>query len=165
MRIFIDTEFTKFNGDLISLALVTEDGREFYGAIPFNPRECDPWVLENVVPIIASPHAMPTVYNSIQSMACAMSNFIHEALNQWKPNALASPLGRQVELISDWPEDIAWFYRVVCSLGNGNRVSLPPMISYFVPHLHCNEAKYRHNALSDARAIRNMYLMLLSVGE
>ena len=31
MLVFLDTEFTKFNSpDLISLALVAEDGREFY---------------------------------------------------------------------------------------------------------------------------------------
>jgi hypothetical protein len=36
MKLWIDTEFNEYRGELISLALVAEDGREWYGV-----RYCD----------------------------------------------------------------------------------------------------------------------------
>jgi len=44
MKMWIDTEFNEYRGELISLALVAEDGREWYGV-----RYCDApgwWVKE-----------------------------------------------------------------------------------------------------------------------
>ena len=49
-KIYIDTEFNEFKGDLISLALVAETGEEFYEVL-----ECKnpgPWVAEHVMPIL-----------------------------------------------------------------------------------------------------------------
>src|SRR5574343_1488800 len=48
VRMWIDTEFNEYRGELISLALVSEDGREWYGV-----RFCDApgwWVREHVMP-------------------------------------------------------------------------------------------------------------------
>jgi hypothetical protein len=48
MNYFLGTEFNGFGGALISLALVREDGAEFYAATACaNPRS---WVKENVIP-------------------------------------------------------------------------------------------------------------------
>ena len=51
MRYFLDTEFNGFGGALLSLALVPEDGQEFYVTL-----ECDdpvfPWVERNVMPYL-----------------------------------------------------------------------------------------------------------------
>lgn len=48
MRLFIDGEWNSFGGDLISLALVAEDGREWYEVLDcVDPH---PWVAENVIP-------------------------------------------------------------------------------------------------------------------
>jgi hypothetical protein len=47
VRFWIDTEFNEYHGALISLALVAEDGREWYGV-----RYCDDpgwWVREHVM--------------------------------------------------------------------------------------------------------------------
>jgi hypothetical protein len=48
VKLWIDTEFNEYRGALISLALVAEDGREWYGV-----RYCDDpgwWVGEHVMP-------------------------------------------------------------------------------------------------------------------
>ncbi len=52
MLIFIDTEFTDFaNTELISIGLITEDGKhEFYAELPFNRRSCNNFVLQTVLP-------------------------------------------------------------------------------------------------------------------
>lgn len=52
MKIFFDTEFTGLHKDtnLLSIGLISEDGRKFYGEIAnYNPEEIDDWVQENVI--------------------------------------------------------------------------------------------------------------------
>lgn len=51
MLVFLDTEFTDFaKHDLISLALVTEDGREFYAErTDYRKNECSAFVLADRV--------------------------------------------------------------------------------------------------------------------
>ena len=50
MRIYIDTEFNEFKGELISMALVAEDGEEFYEVLHCaNPKG---WVAEHVMPFL-----------------------------------------------------------------------------------------------------------------
>jgi hypothetical protein len=52
LRIFIDTEFTDFvDMDLISIALVADDGRQFYGErSDFNFKHCNEFVQTTVLP-------------------------------------------------------------------------------------------------------------------
>lgn len=55
MRYFIDTEFSERGPEypllLISIALVAEDGREFYAIhSEVSPDECNDWVKANVLP-------------------------------------------------------------------------------------------------------------------
>ncbi len=53
MHIFIDGEWNSYGGELISLALVAEDGRSFYEVLGCdNP---DPWIAENVMPKLGKP--------------------------------------------------------------------------------------------------------------
>ena len=64
MRYFIDTEFyergPKHPVELISVAIVAEDGREFYACNrDFNERKASAWLKENVLPHLPpKPHAM-----------------------------------------------------------------------------------------------------------
>ena len=54
MLVFLDTEFTDFTRpDLISLALVTEDGREFYAErSDYDRSKCNAFVIETVLPLL-----------------------------------------------------------------------------------------------------------------
>ena len=54
MLVFLDTEFTDFTSpDLISIALVAEDGREFYAELDDYQRDnCNDFVRKNVVPLL-----------------------------------------------------------------------------------------------------------------
>lgn len=56
MNFFMDTEFAETGGsarptiDLISIGVVSEDGREFYAeSSEFDINNCDDWVVKNVV--------------------------------------------------------------------------------------------------------------------
>lgn len=48
MKLFLDCEFNGFGGELISMALVDEQGKYFYEVLPC-PQPI-PWVQENVMP-------------------------------------------------------------------------------------------------------------------
>lgn len=52
LKIFFDTEFTGLRKDttLISIGLVSEDNRQFYAElIDYNEKQCDDWIKENVI--------------------------------------------------------------------------------------------------------------------
>lgn len=72
MKYFIDTEFIEgFHKplfgkkrhfiDLISIAVVCEDGREYYAiSNEFNPKDADKWVKDNVISKLPYKHANPS---------------------------------------------------------------------------------------------------------
>jgi len=57
MLIFLDTEFTQFDRpDLISIALVGEDGREFYAErTDYHRDACSEFVRKEVLPAYSTP--------------------------------------------------------------------------------------------------------------
>ena len=148
MRYFLDTEFNGFGGALLSLALVPEDGQEFYVTL-----ECDdpvfPWVERNVVPYLDNvPVGLVSPRMTRREAA----------------EALAVYLGTdpEPELVADWPEDITQF----CSLlmtGPGLMVPVPPLTFRLVPLQNFSPAANSavpHNALHDARSLRDHFLSL-----
>ncbi|HEU5286035.1 MAG TPA: hypothetical protein VFU20_05935 [Sphingomicrobium sp.] len=149
MRYFLDTEFNGFGGALLSLALVPEDGEEFYVTL-----ECAdplfPWVERNVVPYLD--------HVPVGLVSPRMSR--REAAE-----ALAAYLGSdpEPELVADWPEDVTQF----CSLlmiGPGLMVPVPPLTFRLVPLQNFSPAANSavpHNALHDARSLRDHFCSLL----
>ena len=149
MRYYLDTEFNGFGGALLSLALVPEDGQEFYVTL-----QCDdpifPWVERNVVPYLDNvPVGLVSPRMTRREAA----------------DALAAYLGTdpQPELVADWPEDITQF----CSLlmiGPGQMVPVPPMTFRLLPLQGFSPAANSavpHNALHDARSLRDHFCSLL----
>ena len=133
MRIFIDGEWNSYGGELISLALVAEDGRSFYEVLGCeNP---DPWVTENVMPKLAKPWIV------MQSLQQQLEYF----LNQFD----------SVHIIADWPEDIMWFCKVLVT-GPGTRLDTPPLTMQILRV--DTVSKNPHNALADAEALRDWYV-------
>jgi hypothetical protein len=51
MKIYLDTEFNGFAGELISMAMVAEDGKEWYETLIPTTRYTD-WVQANVFPVL-----------------------------------------------------------------------------------------------------------------
>lgn len=133
MRLWIDTEFNEFRGELISMALVADDGREWYEALPCpNPGS---WVAANVMPFIGKqPLAGPAT----------LTASLHEFLAQFE----------SVHIVADWPEDIAFFCSALI-IGPGMRIDTPPLtfeIRRDLPNT-ANISAIPHNALEDARAL------------
>lgn len=148
MRYFLDTEFNGFGGSLISLALVPEDGSEFYLTLLCSEPPLE-WVDRHVMPYLDSvPIGLRSDRVDRHSAAEAVANYL--------------AMDPEPEIIADWPEDIAQF----CSLlmtGPGRMVAVPPIRFELVPMPGFSTAansEVPHNALHDARALRHHVQML-----
>jgi hypothetical protein len=138
IKLFLDTEFNGFNGKLMSMALVPEDSskREFYKELLMTD-PLDPWVRENVVPHM---HLVPCSRNEFQQ---ALGQYLWE-------------MGNCV-VIADWPDDIRHFCESLIT-GPGMCMSLLPNICFELDWGIEYESQVPHNALHDARAIRDFYM-------
>lgn len=143
MRIYLDTEFNGFGGQLISMAMVTEGRHEWYGVKEL-PEEVNPWVAEHVVPKLGQEPWHQFVFLS------AFSDFITQF-----PDC---------EIIADWPADFEHFNAVMSELGRTRGFSIPMEYTMrFVKGDATIAPENAHNALSDARALRDWHLSTLEV--
>ena len=134
MRLFLDCEFNGFKGELISMALVSEIGQEWYQVLPcYHPI---PWVKENVMPVR---NKKPLIGKM------ALSQSLYEFLRIFDA----------VHIVADWPEDIAHFCMALLTLP-GERINTSPLTMEIIRVDSVSDVP--HNALSDARAIRNLVL-------
>lgn len=134
MKLFIDTEFNEFKGELISMALVDENGVFFYEVLPcVNP---GPWVAEHVMPILEK---APIRLDQLQARLQAFLSHYDS-----------------VHLIADWPEDIKHFCDALI-VGPGMRINTPPLTMEIRRDLDA-VSHLPHNALADAFAIRAKYM-------
>lgn len=131
-RIWIDTEFNDYKGELISMALVAEDGREWYGVRYFTaPTE---WVRNNVIPHLGK---CPRGDSYLRYT-------LHRFLAQFE----------NVHIVADWPGDIAHFCHFLEG-SPGERIG-PDTMTFEVRRDLPDTSRTSvtpHNALSDARAL------------
>ena len=132
MKIYLDTEFNDYKGDLISMALVAEDGREWYGV-----RHCpDPsdWVSHHVMPVL----------NQEPESDYFLRLSLHDFLMGFS----------EICIICDWPGDIAHFAHFL-EYAPGERIG-PDVMRFEVrrdlPDTS-SRSKVPHNALEDARSM------------
>lgn len=154
MLIFIDTEFTDFvQIDLISVALVAEDGREFYAErTDYRHEDCNDFVRAAVVPVLGR----------VAGAACTRTELTNR-LRAWF-GALAAP----ATLVFDYSSDRDLL--VDAFLGDefdtppanvGAQLLLGEIGADPVYQAALNRAYVpgwpRHHALADARAMRSGY--------
>ena len=148
MRYFLDTEFDGVGGRLISLALVPEDGGEEFYVVIAGAAEV-PWVQRHVMPfldMVPEPVKLPHM-----SRADAA-----EAVAQWLAH------DDRIEIVADWPEDIAQFSMLLIT-SPGDMVDIGPVTFRMVRlgGFSCAaNSDVPHNALHDARALRTHILGL-----
>ena len=137
MRIWIDCEFNEFGGQLISLALVAENGCEWYQALPCPSPGA--WVAEHVIPVLKVKPINRRQFTLL--------------LQRW---LLQFP---SIHVVADWPEDIAHFCQALIT-GPGKRINTPPLTMEVRQDLDLIESVTPHNALADAWAIRDSHLAI-----
>lgn len=135
MKVFIDCEFNEFGGGLISMALVAEDGQEFYEVLDLEDDEkYGSWVFANVVPWLNKDPIDKQVFQAK----------LWKFINQWK----------EVHIIADWPDDIKYFCMSLVIVP-GVAINTPPKLTMQIDRgLTTETSAIPHNALEDARAIK-----------
>jgi hypothetical protein len=162
MKYFLDTEFSErgpgYPLELISLALVAEDGREMYWINgEFDQAHANDWVAANVLPHLTAPYPMPGKVAPLDEIAADVLRFIGE---DTEPEF--------------WGYFAAYDWVVFCQLF-GDMAELPRTFPYYCRDLKqfiderglaISQDDSDHNALSDARWIRQTYhdLTLRSAG-
>lgn len=138
MRLFLDTEFNGFGGKLISIALVPEDTSkpEFYKEIIMTD-QLHPWVKENVVPHLV---LNPCTYSEMQN---ELANYLWD-------------IQERVVIVADWPEDIKHFCEALMP-GPGLMITTYFPIEFNLALGVKYQSAVEHNALHDARAIREAH--------
>ena len=148
MRYFLDTEYNGWAGTLLSFALVPEHGEELYLTLACDD-PLEPWVERHVVPYLDTvPESMRSPRMSRADAAGMIAHYLA---------ADAEPV-----IIADWPEDIAQFNMLLLT-GPGTMVDVPPLTFRFVELTGFSTAansRVPHNALHDARALRDHILSL-----
>jgi hypothetical protein len=141
MLIFIDTEFNGFGGELISLALVTNTGQDFYEVLqPTKP--IVHWVKENVMPILEKDPISKEVFHvKLYHYLMEVSFFGQEPLT----------------IIADWPDDIKYFCESLIT-GPGTCITTPAKMNFVLNrNLSSRQSRVPHNAYHDAIAIMEDY--------
>ena len=148
MRYFLDTEYNGWAGALLSLALVPDQGEELYLTLDWDGA-LEPWVERNVIPYLDMvAHDLVSPRMSRSDAARAIAHYL-----AGDPDPL---------IVADWPEDIALFNALLVT-GPGVMAEVPGLMFKFMPLTGFSTAansKVAHNALHDARALRDHVLSL-----
>ncbi|PMQ11541.1 3'-5' exoribonuclease [Pseudomonas sp. AD21] len=156
MKLFLDCEFTQLNRDtkLISLALVSEAGHEYYVELTdtYLVGDCSDFVIQNVLPQLNLPvHGQPLV-EAQTSMLAFLSN-------------LEGPL----DICSDAPD---WDWDFFCQLAYVDHrwpthvTNRPANLIQLFRHLEADDIgnmtlpELPHHALLDARLLGDLYRRL-----
>jgi hypothetical protein len=148
LRYFLDTEYNGWSGALLSLALVPDEGEELYLTLDWSGT-LEQWVERNVIPYLdAVPESLVSPRMNRTDAARTIAHYLAGDAN---------PV-----IVADWPEDIALMSALLVT-GPGIMAEVPGLTFQFVPLTGFSTAansKVPHNALHDARALRDHILSL-----
>lgn len=137
MRVWLDTEFNGFEGDLISIGLIAEDGQFLYAVRnAILGMVIDPWVKEHVIPFLyKAPHEdYVAVWEHDDGIRYRLENFLARYDN--------------VEIIVDWPEDIHHLCKLMIT-GAGTMINTSN-ITFVLDRMLDGVSEVPHNAIFDA---------------
>jgi hypothetical protein len=148
LRYFLDTEYNGMGGALLSLALVPDDGEELYITLQCEA-PLETWVERHVVPYLDMvPEPLRSPRMSRIDAARTLSHYL-----VGDPEPL---------IVADWPEDIALIATLMVT-GPGTMVEVPSLRFQYLALVGFSTAansKVPHNALHDARSLRDHVLSL-----
>jgi hypothetical protein len=148
LRYFLDTEYNGIGGALLSLALVPDGGDELYLTLKTDEPLLE-WVQRHVVPYLDTvPEQLSCPRLDRQDAASELERYLRHD---------EEPL-----IHADWPEDIAQFCNLMIT-GPGDMVEIRNVIFRLAPMSNFSTAansKVPHNALHDARALRDHILAM-----
>jgi len=177
MKIFFDTEFTGLhqNTTLISIGLVSEDGKTFYAEFTdYDKTQVDSWIQKNVINNLIIPDSeLGTLGMSIEvtpeySRVKSITSVIRDELEDWFS---------QFDKIEMWSDCLAYDWVLFNQLW-GHAFNIPKNI-YYIPfdlstmfkikgidpdinrEAFCGIKGPKHNSLHDAVVIKGCYDMMV----
>lgn len=151
MLIFFDTEFTELGIDpkLISIGLVSEDGKLFYAELAdtYQPRDCSDFAREAVLPLLEGGEWRMPIRSVAEGLTTWLSSFDEQVTLATDSPAFDWPWVGEIFYDHAWPENLA-------------RQPLPLNLNYLnnadafyaaVEKAFASGAR-RHHALDDAKA-------------
>lgn len=143
-RYYIDCEFDGHNGPLISFAIVGEGNDSLHIEVMDAPPPNDPWVAENVLPILCSHNSTTAIGVPLLEVGDALRRFIGS---------------EPATIIADSPVDIGRFCQAISTGEDGGWQSLGcPRVTFEVHNVDCwpcdIPGAVQHNAWWDAMALR-----------
>ena len=174
MKIFFDTEFTGLHQSttLISIGLIAETGESFYAELTdFDKTQLNDWLKENVIKNLELQNTRPQIlrYNEYTKQTTLFSDtkMLKSELETWIS---------QFETVEIWSDCLSYDW-VLFNHIFGDAFSIPKNV-YYIPFDICTlfkikgidpdisreefanmkESSVKHNALWDAKVIRECYL-------
>lgn len=164
--IFMDTEFSSldpYKGEILSIGLVKLNGEELYLELEYND-EVDEWVAENIIPFLKSSkvsreEAVLKIKNFIGDKKPFMISYVNQfdAVYWYKLFGVDNnpcfwiPIDFAAILFSAGIDPEGYYY------GDKNN---------FFSRIGVDSSKYQqHNALDDAKLLREVYLKFLQMSE
>ena len=143
-RYYIDCEFDGHNGPLLSMAIVKNRGENLL--IVTDYIATDPWVHENVLPVLHTDKASDTLFTREDSVGAALREFI---------GGDPRPI-----IIADSPVDIMRFCRAISTASDGTWASADyERMTFIVENVDCYPTDLpgavQHNAYWDAMALHH----------
>ncbi len=161
--IFFDSEFSSMDpyvGEILSIGMVTYDGREMYLELEHNGKVSD-WVKENILPTLTTKKvsrddAVKKIYEFVGVKKPYLIAYVdvYDVVYSYKL------FGDMKETPFNWmPLDFA---SMLFALGINPKSYQPKNKENFFDKLGVDTAKYHiHHALDDAKLLREVYLKLL----
>ena len=185
MKVYFDTEFTGLqkDTDLISIGFVSENGKTFYAEFTdYDESKCDDWIQKNVIDNLILKNHM-YVSNERDLRIIADKNHVKDVLIGWFKS-----FGEDIQLVSD----VCHYDMVLLIDLFGTAFDLPSNVSASCYDINQDIARYykisqkeafdksreeilwskykedavrgdKHNALYDAKVIRELYQILNNV--
>lgn len=166
--IFLDTEFSTLNpyeGEILSVGLIKMNGEEWYAELEYSEAECEEWVRE---------HVLPKLKGKKISREEAKKQFT-EFIGDSKPYIISYVVHYDSIYLHKlfWPEKCPFhwipldFASFLFAYGiNPEDFHYQDKKTQFLKELGLDLRDYEtHNALGDARLLRNTYLRLLEKKE
>lgn len=130
--LYLDTEFNGFKGQLISMALISPQGNEWYEVCEL-PRPIEPWVQQHVVPVLGKEPLRPLIFKSL------FQQWIIQFKEPW--------------IVCDWHTDAQHFCEMLSGVKHGTSLDF----AFNIKCIKTPEGKpvslIPHNALADAKAL------------
>lgn len=149
MKYFLDCEFNGFGGELLSVALARQDGRNLYIIMDRTGVDLDPWVMQNVIPHMMSVPEGTKVWGAPtpQDAAKTIAAFL-------APDPCP-------HIICDWPDDIAYFCRALMT-APGEMVPIRhmtfEMLRGHAAYPTTLPGAVQHSAIWDALAMKHLFM-------